>query len=137
MDTPTPTPAQLADEYAALDRERDALALRTAAVEDRMRQIKKDLSRVVPEGVDTLVITAPGGAKLRVTPTETDIYSPATGKADMFWQWVRINGALDLVQRRISTTAVADYAKTHGHLPPFVDRITKRDTRITVTQPAA
>lgn len=133
----SPTPAQLAEEYAALDRERGALAVRTAAIEERMLQIKKDLSRTVPEGVDTMVITAPGGAKLRVTRTETDIYSPATGQSELFWQWVRINGALDLLQRRISTTAVAEYAKTHGRLPPFVDRITKRDARITVTQPAA
>lgn len=133
----TLTPAQLADEYAALDRERDTLAVRTAAIEERMRMIKKDLSRIVPDGVDTMVLTGMSGAKLRITPTTTDIYSPATGQAEMFWQWVRINNALDLVQRRLSSTAVVDYAKVHGCLPPFVDRISKRDARITVTQPAA
>ena len=124
----------LAEEYAALHAELDTIKLRTAVLEDRMKQLRMQLRSAVPAGVDTYVMTLPSGTRLRVTPTTRDVYSPATGKSEHFWQWVALNARFDLMQRRISVEGVETYARERGSYPPFIDRHEHIDARVTVTR---
>ena len=137
MEPPDNTPhLAKAARYAALHAELETIKLRVSVIEDEMKALRAELRAVVPQGADTLVLTTPDGARVRVTPTTRDVYSPTTGRADMFWTWAKLNGRFDLVQRRLSSEGVEAYAVENGKYPPFVEHLVTHDTRITVTKPA-
>lgn len=126
-----------AELYADVKTRHEALKLQLDVLEVELKRLKARLLAAVPEAVDTLVMTTRSGTKLRITPTTTAAYSPAAGNSEMFWQWAKINNRFDLVQRRVSSTGIVEYAEQHGAYPPFIEKHDIRDVRITLTKAPA
>lgn len=44
-----------------------------------------------------------------------------------YWAWLRENNRLDMLEKRVSSTAVSAYFEEHGELPPFLNMSSERE----------
>ena len=91
------------------------------AMVEKMGLIEAQLLKMLnAAGSDSLKVSGVGQAFLakQVVVRATDW--------NALWEHILKSKNIDLLQKRVSSTAVQEYVKTEGELPPGVDMITER-----------
>lgn len=123
----SPLPASLgrcADLYKEVRDMRLAMEKETDAVHARENEIKEHLvSNLSKED------SGAAGLKYRAQRTETTKYVVKDWPA--LWGWIFANKRSDMMQKRVSDKAVADYVEAEDKLLPGMERFTAIDVSIT------
>lgn len=101
---------------------RDALKAMDDAHEERRKpllEVQQSLAGILQEALTnskaTSIATEAG------TCYESTRYSTSLADPDMFMKWVVEKQAFDMLDRKANATAVKEYTKEHGALPPGVN----------------
>lgn len=143
-----PSTAELIDFYA----EQHTLLKNAKAEVSRLEHILDGLDEILlermPTGSDSTIYTTTGGARVKLTRSETNRFQTKPGKADEFWAWVKEGSRWEFTSRTVLQSAVKEFMASRAHLtsdnplepvnllPPFIEAVSTPKLGVTVTLPA-
>jgi len=124
-----PALGRVADEYAEVRAIRLAMQKETEAVEEREKELREHLVNNLSKSAAAGGDTGAAGLRYRAQITIKAVYRAADWAA--LHTWIAKNDRFDMLQKRLSDKAVADYVEQNHVLLPGTERVQVPDVSIT------
>lgn len=130
-----PTLADLVRYLHGVKERRSAISLEDKELKEVEEGIEIQILQAMPEGSDKISYTVDAvGTQRTVTRGTKRRFTTAEGQADMFYDWVRANGAIEFMNRTVKQSEIESYQAEHKALPPGITVFEETTLKSTTTR---